>query len=122
MDIRLNLWFLRHRLDYVFGHVAGMGRSESNSFDAVNCRHGFEQCAEAELLVAIGVYGLAEQDDFFDSAGSQLRISRRMSPAGMLRSRPRTYGTTQKAQNLSHPRITVTYARTPLSYSGERSA
>src|SRR5689334_2721918 len=72
MDIRLNLWFLRHRLDYVFGHVAGMGRSESNSLDAVNCRHGFEQCAEAELLVAIGVYGLAEQDDFFDSAGSQL--------------------------------------------------
>ena len=45
-------------------------------------------------------------------------IDEQASPGGQIyrgieRSRPRTYGTTQNAQNLSHPRIAVTYARTP---------
>jgi hypothetical protein len=49
-------------------------------------------------------------------------MSARIASGGTLRSRPRTYGTTQNAQKRSHPRIAVTYARTPPFCAGAISA
>ncbi len=82
-----------------------------------------QQRAEVGVAVAIGVHRLPEEDDLAVALRRRRRApASSTAAAGTLRSRPRTYGTMQKVQNLSQPRMIVIQARTPAARCGAMSA
>ena len=65
--------------------------------------------------VLIGTQSLKRLPLLVDEARGAMRASARMSATGRIRSWPRVYGTTQKAQNSLQPSMIVTYALTGSS-------